>query len=147
MLRSSELEYFWCPFLDVDGDAEYLIKYFESRTEKQRPRSGSKFFDMYQISCCPKGWCMDYKRRRGPRHDIFPKFYTARFSGYKFYTTKVRNLRHFFSRINRVNASNINNLCIFGYKWVNYKSVNSFRDEIRIKCTLYFHLYCKSRCF
>ena len=22
-----------------------------------------------------------------------------------------------------------------------------FRDEIRIKCTLHFHLYCKSRCF
>ena len=25
--------------------------------------------------------------------------------------------------------------------------MNSFRDEIRVKCTLYFHLYCKSRCF
>ena len=35
----------------------------------------------------------------------------------------------------------------FGYKWANQQYVNSFGDEIRIKCTLYFHLYCKSRCF
>ena len=28
----------------------------------------------------------------------------------------------------------------------NISNVKSFRDEIRIKCTLYFHLYCKSRC-
>ena len=25
--------------------------------------------------------------------------------------------------------------------------VNNFRDEIRVKCTLYFHFYCKSCCF
>ena len=37
------------------------------------------------------------------RHDICPKLYTA----------KVRNLRHLFLQINRVNASNINNLGIF----------------------------------
>ena len=29
------------------------------------------------------------------RHDICPKFYTARFPGQIFYSTKVRNLRHF----------------------------------------------------
>ena len=31
----------------------------------------------------------------GTRHDNCPKFYTARFSSYKFHTAKVRNLRHF----------------------------------------------------
>ena len=29
------------------------------------------------------------------RHDISPNNYTARFSGWKFYTANVRNLRHF----------------------------------------------------
>ena len=47
------------------------------------------------------------------RHDICPKFYSAGFPGQIFYTTKVHNLRHFFSQINNVNASNINNLGIF----------------------------------
>ena len=33
------------------------------------------------------------------RQDICPKFYTARFSGYKFYTAKVRNLQHFHRKL------------------------------------------------
>ena len=56
----------------------------------------------------------------------------------------------FFSRINSVNASNMNNLGIFfviNEPISSMSIVNSFRDEIRIKCTLYFHLYFKSRCF
>ena len=36
-----------------------------------------------------------YRHITWARHDICPKFYTARFSGYKFYTTKVRNLWRF----------------------------------------------------
>ena len=33
------------------------------------------------------------------RHDICQKIYTARFSGYSFYTAKVRDLRHFSTEL------------------------------------------------
>ena len=59
----------------------------------------------------------------------------------------MRNLGHFFLQINRLNAPNINNLDIFWFKWANYWSVKSFRDKLRIKCTLYSHLYYKAHCF
>ena len=36
---------------------------------------------------------------RGIRHEICQQFYTPRFSGYKFYTAKVRNFQHFSRKL------------------------------------------------
>ena len=57
----------------------------------------SRFMSMSRGSFWFLILCID--RYEISRHDICPKFYTARFSGFKFYTAKVRNLRHFSRKL------------------------------------------------
>ena len=54
------------------------------------------------------------------RHNICQKIYTARFSGSKFYTAKVRNLRHFSRKLTMEMHQKSIIWAFFGYKWVNY---------------------------